>query len=43
MEVNNAALQVVWRQIPTLIMILAVIMRLANESRQQSRLARSFT
>jgi hypothetical protein len=42
MELNNDAFQVVWRHIPALIMVLAMLVRLANESRQRCISIRHF-
>jgi hypothetical protein len=42
MELNNDAFHIVGRFIPALIVVLAMLVRLANEARQQRRLAKNF-
>jgi hypothetical protein len=42
MELNIDAFQIVGRFIPALIVVLAMIVRLANEARQQRKLAKNF-
>ncbi len=42
MELNMDALQVVWRNIPALIMVLTGLVQLVNELSQQRRLAKNF-
>jgi hypothetical protein len=42
MGLNNDVIQMVWRHIPALIMILSVILRLANQSEYQRSLAIDF-
>jgi hypothetical protein len=42
MELNIDVFQVVWRHIPALILALAMLVRLAKETRGQRRLAKNF-
>jgi hypothetical protein len=42
MELDNDTFQVIWRNIPALVMVLAMLLRLEKENRGQRRLAKNF-